>query len=119
LLDEIGLTYSQYLVMLALWENNPSSVGELGVRLRLDSGTLTPLLKRLETAGLVERRRSESDERRVEIHLTPKGSALKARAQKIPGDLACRIPDAAFSDIEEFRRLSHRLKTLIDAFDAN
>ena len=117
LLDEIGLTYSQYLVMLVLWENSPSSVGELGGRLRLDSGTLTPLLKRLETAGLVARRRSDADERRVEIHLTQAGASLKARAMKIPADLACRIPDAAFRDLQEFHRLSQRLQTLIDALD--
>jgi DNA-binding MarR family transcriptional regulator len=119
LLDEIGLTYSQYLVMLVLWENSPSNVGALGGRLRLDSGTLTPLLKRLEAAGMVERRRCESDERRVEIHLTEVGAALKERAKTIPGDLACRIPDAAFRDIEEFRRLSQRLQALIDALDAD
>ncbi|WP_059387987.1 MarR family winged helix-turn-helix transcriptional regulator, partial [Arthrobacter sp. Hiyo1] len=72
-LDELGLTYPQYLVMLVLWENEPRSVRELGTELGLDSGTLSPLLKRLEAMGLVERRRSVEDERRVEIHLSDAG----------------------------------------------
>ncbi|BAS13524.1 organic hydroperoxide resistance transcriptional regulator [Arthrobacter sp. Hiyo8] len=75
MLDELGLTYPQYLVMLVLWENEPRSVRELGTELGLDSGTLSPLLKRLEAMGLVERRRSVEDERRVEIHLSDAGRA--------------------------------------------
>src|SRR3954470_3664742 len=73
LLDELGLTYPQYLVMLALWERDGSTVSELGQRLYLDSGTLTPLLKRLEAAGLVSRVRSTEDERRVHLRLTSAG----------------------------------------------
>lgn len=79
-LDAMGLTYPQYLVMLLLWESEPQSVSQLGDRLYLDSGTLTPLLKRLEGAGLVVRRRDTVDERRVLIALTQAGRALRARA---------------------------------------
>ncbi|MBK6005257.1 MarR family transcriptional regulator [Ramlibacter ginsenosidimutans] len=85
LLDELGLTYPQYLVMLVLWESDGLTVSELGQRLSLDSGTLTPLLKRLEAAGLVNRLRAVQDERRVHIHLTAAGRKLKARAAKVPG----------------------------------
>ena len=91
LLDELGLTYPQYLVMLVLWQQAPASVGELSEKLYLDSGTLTPLLKRLEAAGLVRRQRSAVDERRVEVSLTPNGEALKKRALKVPGAMGCRI----------------------------
>lgn len=91
LLDELGLTYPQYLVMLALWEQAPAGVGELSQKLHLDSGTLTPLLKRLESAGLVRRQRSAEDERRVEVSLTSQGQALKKRALGVPGAMGCRI----------------------------
>lgn len=84
LLDEIGLTYPQYLAMLVLWEQDGLMVSELGTRLFLDSGTLTPLLKRLESAGLISRVRDAQDERRVHIALTTAGRKLKARAAKIP-----------------------------------
>ncbi|OWK33683.1 MarR family winged helix-turn-helix transcriptional regulator [Sphingomonas dokdonensis] len=86
-LSPLGLTYPQYLVMLVLWEEQPQSVGALGARLYLDSGTLTPLLKRLETAGLVTRRRDPSDERRVLIRLTAEGMALRERAIRVPETL--------------------------------
>jgi DNA-binding MarR family transcriptional regulator len=79
LLDELGLTYPQYLVMLVLWEGDGLMVSELGQRLYLDSGTLTPLLKRLESAGLVSRMRAAEDERRVHIHLTAAGRTLRER----------------------------------------
>jgi DNA-binding MarR family transcriptional regulator len=78
-LEELGLTYPQYLVMLVLWESEPRGVKELGEELGLDSGTLSPLLKRLESLGLVERRRSGEDERRVAIHLTPAGRELSGK----------------------------------------
>src|SRR3954454_23876420 len=84
-LDEIGVTYPQYLALLALWEQDGLSVSQLGERLRLDSGTLTPLLKRLEAAGLVSRLRAADDERRVHISLTSAGRRLRLRAEKIPG----------------------------------
>lgn len=97
LLDELGLTYPQYLVMLVLWEGDGLMVSELGQRLSLDSGTLTPLLKRLEASGLVSRMRDVADERRVHIHLTAAGRKLKARAAKVPGCVLaasqCSIPE--------------------------
>jgi DNA-binding MarR family transcriptional regulator len=84
LLDALGLTYPQYLVMLVLWEGDGLMVTELGQRLSLDSGTLTPLLKRLESAGLVTRIRAVEDERRVHITLTAAGRKLRTRAEKVP-----------------------------------
>jgi DNA-binding MarR family transcriptional regulator len=97
LLDELGLTYPQYLAMLVLWEKDGLSVSELGERLFLDSGTLTPLLKRLESAGLVARLRDVQDERRVHISLTAAGRKLKSRAARIPGCILsasqCSIPE--------------------------
>ena len=84
MLVELGLTYPQYLVMLALWQHGSQRVGELGERLGLDSGTLTPLAKRLQMLGLIERKRSAVDERQVEISLTAAGKKLRARAEPIP-----------------------------------
>lgn len=84
LLDRLGLTYPQYLVMLALWERDDVPVKDLGERLFLDSGTLTPLLKRLETADLVKRTRSTEDERVVLIELTAQGQALREKAKAVP-----------------------------------
>ena len=97
LLDELGLTYPQYLAMLVLWEKDGLTVSELGERLCLDSGTLTPLLKRLEASGLVSRLRDMADERRVHITLSRAGRKLKALAAKIPGCILtasqCSIPE--------------------------
>jgi DNA-binding MarR family transcriptional regulator len=86
-LAELGLTYPQYLVMLVLWEQTPQSVGSLGGALYLDSGTLTPLLKRMEQAGLITRRRDSRDERRVLIDLTEAGRALRTPASRVPETL--------------------------------
>ncbi|MFD5345782.1 MarR family winged helix-turn-helix transcriptional regulator [Streptomyces anulatus] len=83
-LKDLGLTYSQYLVMLVLWEHGPQPVKDIGERLHLDSGTLSPLLKRLETAGLVRRERSREDERSVVIDLTDEGARLRDRALSVP-----------------------------------
>lgn len=90
ILDEFGLTYPQYLVLLVLWErgDEPPTVSELGARLRLDSGTLSPLLKRLEAAGFVRRTRAPRDERRVEVGLTPQGRALRERMDEVPRQVA-------------------------------
>lgn len=90
ILDEHGLTYPQYLVLLVLWErgDDAPTVSELGARLRLDSGTLSPLLKRLEAAGLVVRTRSAADERRVEVGLTAPGRALRERMDEVPRRVA-------------------------------
>lgn len=84
LLEPLDLTYPQYLVMLALWEHDKQQVKELGAALNLDSGTLSPLLKRLEKAGLVRRDRQADDERSVRITLTEDGAALRAKAERIP-----------------------------------
>lgn len=83
-LKGLGLTYPQYLVMLVLWEHGSQPVKTIGERLRLDSGTLSPLLKRLESAGLVRRERSTEDERSVTIHLTPAGDELREQALPVP-----------------------------------
>ncbi|MFE9690003.1 MarR family winged helix-turn-helix transcriptional regulator [Micromonospora sp. NPDC005806] len=89
ILDEHGLTYPQYLVLLVLWERgDAATVSELGNRLRLDSGTLSPLLKRLESAGLLVRARSARDERRVEVSLTEQGRALRERMDEVPRRVA-------------------------------
>jgi DNA-binding MarR family transcriptional regulator len=90
LLEPLGLTYPQYLALLALWSEDGVSVKRLGEQLGLDSATLTPLLKRLEQQGLVERRRDAEDERVVRIDLTAAGRALRTRARQVPAQLACR-----------------------------
>lgn len=89
MLDRLGLTYPQYLVMLVLWENDAILVKEIGARLFLDSGTLTPLLKRLETNGLVSRNRDPHDERQVRIVLSAHGRALREQAAQIPEQVLC------------------------------
>ena len=89
LLEPLGLTYPQYLVLLVLWERDGMRVKEIGAQLYLDSGTLTPLLKRLEGLGYVRRVRDPTDERQVTILLTPAGQALEQKAESIPADLAC------------------------------
>ena len=89
LLAQLGLTYPQYLVMLVLWERDSLSVSDIGERLFLDSATLTPLLKRLESAGLLNRLRSSADERQVIITLTAEGRALKKHAAAVPGAVFC------------------------------
>lgn len=108
LLEPLGLTYPQYLVMLVLWEQDGISVSTLGQRLSLDSGTLTPLLKRLEAAALISRRRAEDDERRVDITLSESGRALKSQAQDIPAQLAC----ASACSLDELVSLTRRLHEL-------
>ena len=91
ILADLGLTYPQYLVMLVLWQQTPQTVGALGEMLYLDSGTLTPLLKRMETAGLVSRTRDAEDERRVLIGLTDKGRGLRSAAENVPAALAAGL----------------------------
>ncbi len=108
LLTALSLTYPQYLVMLVLWENEGLSVKQIGERLYLDSGTLTPLLKRLEGAGLVSRERSTEDERVVHIRLTADGKRLKRRAADIPVALACKLGKSP----AELVRLRAELKEL-------
>lgn len=113
-LDALGLTYPQYLVMLALWEEDGLGVSALGERLFLDSGTLTPLLKRLEAAQLLQRRRAPDDERRVVVGLTPAGRALRRRALGIPAMLA----GATGCALDELAALTHALQGLRDALAA-
>src|SRR4029453_14885562 len=108
LLDELGLTYPQYLTLLVLWERDGLAVSELGERLSLDSGTLTPLLKRMESAGLIARIRAIEDERRVHITLTAAGRKLKGRAQKIPGCILA----ASQCSITELVQLTRQIREL-------
>jgi DNA-binding MarR family transcriptional regulator len=90
-LEELGLTYAQYLVLMVLWERDGMTVSELGERLLLDSGTLTPVLKRLQAQGLVERARRPTDERIVENRLSPAGKKLKRKAAKVPNAMMCEV----------------------------
>ncbi|WP_020180748.1 MarR family transcriptional regulator [Methylopila sp. M107] len=113
-LGPLGLTYPQYLVLLALWEDDRQSVSELGERLRLDSGTLTPVLKRLEQAGVVARARTRADEREVEISLTERGQALKIEALSVRRDMECRLGMSQ----DEIRRLRNDIDQIIGSLDA-
>ena len=108
-LAEIGLTYPQYLVMLVLWESTPQTVGSLGNRLHLDSGTLTPLLKRMEIAGVISRARDRDDERRVVIELTAKGRKLRTKAAKVPETLGAGLKMKP----EEIEVLRERVQALL------
>lgn len=109
-LEPLGLTYPQYLVMLVLWEQDGLTVKAIGERLHLDSGTLTPMLKRMEEAGLLERRRSREDERQVAISLTTKGRALQRDVAAMQRDLACLLP----FEMKDLARLRTELRGLAD-----
>jgi len=113
LLEPLGLTYPQYLVMLVLWEEKTASVKELGQRLALDSGTLTPLLKRLEQSGLVTRRRDAADERVVQIEITAEGEKLRDKAQNVPLELACRT-GFDLSDEQERNRFTRLRQEIVE-----
>ncbi len=115
MLDALNLTYPQYLVMVTLWEQDGQTVGGIGEKLFLESSTLTPLLKRLETAGFIQRIRSKEDERQVLIHLTSEGIALKKKAAGIP---AC-ILDASDHSVEELTRLKAEITILREALSKN
>ncbi|AMA54883.1 MULTISPECIES: MarR family winged helix-turn-helix transcriptional regulator [unclassified Bradyrhizobium] len=116
LLDRLGLTYPQYLVMLVLWERDDVPVKDIGEKLFLDSGTLTPLLKRLEAAHLVKRTRSKEDERQVLIALTPQGHALKDKARAVPQSILA-ASDCSVSELvamkDEIVALRDRLNAVI------
>ncbi len=114
LLEALGLTYPQYLVMLVLWECDGLSVSALGERLNLDSGTLTPLLKRMEAAGLLTRQRCSEDERRVYVRLSPTGQQLQTRAAHIPGCLVRQIG----LPLDELVALNQQIKKLRAAMHA-
>lgn len=114
MLEPLGLTYPQYLVMLALWEADQLTVKALGERLGLDSGTLSPLLKRLEQAGTITRRRDPEDERQVRIVLTEAGAAIKSKAVHVANTLG----DATGCTLAEIDDLRERLTTLRLQLDA-
>lgn len=109
-LDKIGLTYSQYLVMLVLWERQECTVKEIGEALFLDSGTLTPLLKRLQAAGLILRERSVQDERKVLISLTEQGWALQSEAASIPGKMMEETRMSSVESVELLEQFKSLLK---------
>ncbi|MBD1556198.1 MarR family transcriptional regulator [Vibrio sp. S9_S30] len=113
LLDKLDLTYSQYLVMMVLWSQNGINVKALGNKLYLDSGTLTPLLKRLSGKGLVERRRAQHDERVRELYLTEQGQALKLDAEKVPSEMLCAL-DMDLDDLIQMKQLCEKLLKKLD-----
>jgi DNA-binding MarR family transcriptional regulator len=108
LLDKLGLTYPQYLVMLVLWERKSCTIKELCAALQLDSGTLSPLLKRMEAHELVRRRRSVDDERRVEVTLTEKGHGLRDEARAVPDRMACAL-EIPSDELVSLREMLHRV----------
>lgn len=108
LLSKLDLTYLQYIVMMVLWDHKTQTVSELGERLRLDSGTLTPLLKRLEAKQLVLRKRGKTDERVRQISLTSSGAALRKNAETIPLEIATRV-NISMADALELKRLCDKL----------
>ncbi|MFI1913576.1 MarR family winged helix-turn-helix transcriptional regulator [Nocardia sp. NPDC020380] len=108
LLEPMGLTHPQYLVMLALWGEAPMSVKDIGEAIQLDSPTLSPLLKRLEAAGLITRRRDSNDERNLVVDLTPEGRALRTEAEKIPPAVVERL-GVSLADLEELREVLNRV----------
>ncbi len=114
LLDELGLTYPQYLVMLVLWEGDGLTVSDIGERLYLDSGTLTPLLKRLEAAELVQRLRDASDERRVLVRLTAAGRKLRSQATKLP-ECILSASQCSLSDIQALTKELQALRANLTA----
>ncbi|WP_353301802.1 MarR family winged helix-turn-helix transcriptional regulator [Sessilibacter corallicola] len=114
LLDALNLTYLQYMVMIVLWEHKTLNVKQVGHFLRLDSGTLTPLLKRLEEKALVVRRRSTTDERVREITLSSKGEELYQQAKAIPEQLACRI-SFSYEDAKQLKALADDLLKVIES----
>jgi DNA-binding MarR family transcriptional regulator len=113
LLDDLGLTYPQYLVMTALWEKDDQTVGDLGDQLSLEYSTLTPLLKRLEGLGMVSRRRDPADERQVRVRLTAQGAALQRRASSLP---SC-IQEASGLSEAELKRLKDDIARLRESLE--
>lgn len=114
LLAPLGLTYAQYLVMIALWESEPLALKELSERLSLDSGTLSPLLKRLEAAGLIDRKRNKKDERGVTISLTAAGQALREKAPAVMDAVSCVFPVKG----EALVQLQQTLRTITREMDS-
>lgn len=115
-LDALGLTYPQYLVFLVLWEQDGLTVKALGEKLFLDSGTITPLVKRLEARGLLRRQRDDEDERQVRIFLTPEGRALRAKALSVPVAVGKALGEQAV-EAGDLRRSLQQLRERLDAAD--
>ena len=113
-LDALGLTYTQYISMMVLWEEGKVSVRDLGRKLHLDSGTLTPLLKKLESKGYLRRERSTADERVVIACITEEGRKLKRAAAKIPQAMSQEITDYPMEDAQELYRLLYKLIALLE-----
>jgi DNA-binding MarR family transcriptional regulator len=110
-LQKLGVTYPQYLVLVVLWERGPQGVGDLAAALRMDFGTLSPMLKRIEAKGLITRRRSPADERRVQVDLTPEGTALRERTEQMLGEFYCFLN----MPLDELFDLRDRLRHFVDA----
>jgi len=115
LLEPMGLTHPQYLVLLALWDREPRSVKDIGTTLRLEPATLSPMLKRLESLGYISRRRNEHDERELSIELTDQGRRLRSEAEKIPYAVVRRLG----IDVDDLMKLHAALGQVIDATDRN
>ncbi|MBR0403679.1 MAG: MarR family transcriptional regulator [Eggerthellaceae bacterium] len=113
LLAELDLTYTQYIAMMALWESEPLSVKELGERLKLDSGTLTPMLKKMEAKGLVSRCRDAKDERRLVVSLTDKGRNLRESALRVPMEMG-KCVDLEPDEAQELQRLLHKVLSSVE-----
>ena len=111
-LDDLGITYPQYLVLLVLWEEDSQSVNDIAKRLILNTNTMTPLLKRMEQQGLISRTRSDQDERKVTVQLTGKGQELKEKAAVIPEELIKRLSLSELK-IEDLVKLKERLNSII------
>jgi len=114
-LQKLGVTYPQYLVLVVLWERGPQGVGDLAALLRMDFGTLSPMLKRLESKGLVTRRRQATDERRVLVDLTPKGVSLRKRTEQMLGEFYCFLN----MPLEELFDLKDRLRHFVNSAGPN
>ena len=111
-LDELGITYPQYLVLMVLWENDGISVNEISNKLILNTNTITPLLKRMESQGLIHRQRSDSDERKVIVDLTEKGKLMQENAARIPEKLATELISGDVK-VEELIELKSKLESII------
>ncbi|WP_319503684.1 MarR family transcriptional regulator [uncultured Draconibacterium sp.] len=114
MLDELGITYPQYLVLMVLWESDSMPVNTIAKKLILNTNTITPLLKRMEAQGIVKRTRSDEDERKVTVSLTDKGQQLRTQAAEIPGKLAAQLDTDKIS-VEELIDLREKLNRLIDS----
>jgi DNA-binding MarR family transcriptional regulator len=117
LLEKLGITYPQYLVLMVLWETDNVTVNEITKKLILNTNTVTPLLKRMEVLGLISRKRSENDERKVMVRLTEKGKELRVQAAEIPSQLVKKL-DVDKIDLNELIYLREKLNRLIDSMVA-